>query len=87
MFMHDVAYNNSNCTFFNIWTTNAALNPELELRNNLDLFVPLPKFEGFKRFPLYNFAKNWNEIGDMRFQNNRSIFKHWLKNHLLSTLE
>ncbi len=85
--MHDVTYNNANVTFSNIWTTNAARNPDIELRNNLDLYLPPPKFEGFKKFPLYNFAKSWNEIGDMRFQHNRSIFKNWLKNHFLSTLD
>lgn len=82
LFMHDFTYN-CNPTFKNYWITNAERNLDIELRNNLNYFIPTPKYEGFKRFPLYNFAKSWNELNEMKFQNNRSIFKNWLKNHLL----
>ena len=43
-------------------------------------------FNGFKRFPPHDFAKAWNSVGDMRYQTNFSIFKHWLNDNLFTQM-
>jgi len=48
---------------------------------------PPPKFEGFKKFPLYDYAKLWNELGPMSGQNMRTVFKEWLYNEIFSTMD
>ncbi len=84
--MHKTINNLEHATFNNFWNFNQNRNIGHELRNNLDLIIPRPNFEGFKRFPAYDFATIWNNVGEMKFQTNYSIFKHWLNDNLLPQL-
>ena len=79
LFMHGIIHKHNNRTFENIWRTNEEREIGIDLRNANDLTLPTPHFEGFKKFPIFDFAKSWNEIGDMKYQSNFSIFKTWLK--------
>ncbi len=84
--MHGIIHGYNQKTFENIWTYNAERDVERTLRNANDIYLPTPNFEKFKRFPLYDFAKSWNNLGDMKYQHNFSIFKTWLKDDTFRTL-
>ncbi len=83
LFMHDIMYTNLKPTFANTWTTNLNRNLPHGLRNNSDFFIVAPRFEGFKRFPFYGFAKSWNELGELKLCPIRNKFKKLLINQLL----
>ncbi len=85
-FMHGIVYKNEHKTFVNVWKTNLDRNNIQNLRNADNLDTVAPKFEGFKRFPLYDFPRAWNEVGDMKLQHNATTFKIWLKNELFLQL-
>ena len=85
-FMHSVYNNYAPLSFKNIWTLNANRATEYELRNSNDFTVQFPRYEGFKKYPLYSFAKIWNESGDLRLYNNRVTFCVALRDKLLTEL-
>ena len=85
-FMHGLIHGYNVRTFANTWPINAHRNLEVNLRNQNELILPFPRFEGFKRFPLYDFAKNWNELGPMKLTPNPTTFTVWLKNEIFRQL-
>ncbi len=85
--MHGIVHGYNSKTFENTWTFNADRNVDRTLRNANDLFVPPPNFENYKRFPLYDFAKSWNNLGEIKYQQNLGLFKLWLKNDTFLNLE
>jgi len=87
LFMHSVQYEYAQSSFLESWQTNAARNPNLNLRNADDFYLPNPRVESFKNIPLYSFALTWNNLADeIKFQYNRVTFKIALKNHLFESL-
>ncbi len=84
--MHGFAHGYCHRTFLNTWDTNDNRNLNYALRNETDLIIPAPHFEGFKRYPIYDFAKAWNNLGPMKYQPNESIFKTWLKNEIFTQM-
>ena len=88
IFMHAVQYGYAHETFLNSWTTNIARNPNLQLRNADDFYLPNPRVDSFKNIPLYSFGNEWNNLDDgIKFQFNRITFKIALKNYLLESLQ
>jgi hypothetical protein len=67
------------------WTFNADRNPDLELRNGHDIYIPLAVSEQVKRLPLFSFAENWNKLPYDRLNPNHTTFKIALLNHLKSS--
>jgi hypothetical protein len=51
--MHSAHYKCSPSLFHNIWSTNAERNPELNLRNADDYYIPRANLSFFQRCPLY----------------------------------
>ena len=86
LFIHRVIHGHINRSFEFLRQNNLDRVNTIELRNNDDLFVPFPRYEGLKKFPIYDFPKCWNELGPMKYQNNPATFKIWLKNELFRTL-
>ena len=86
LFMHGIIYEYGIKTFEDTWPMNNARFLHQNLRNEYDLTIPQPNFEGFKKFPLYDFAKTWNELGPMKYQQNPTTFKIWLKDELFRQL-
>ena len=86
IFMHSVYNNYAPVSFSNIWTKNNDREQQYELRNENNFLLPRPRFEGFKKYPLYSFAKTWNESGDLRLYSNPITFKIALRNQLLEQL-
>jgi len=85
-FMHSIYNNYAPPSFDGVWPLNANRNIEHELRNTNDFTVAPPRFEGFKKFPLYSFSKAWNEAGDLRLYNNKFTFRVALRDKLLEEL-
>ena len=75
--MHGIIYRYGERTFENTWPINNTRLVPHNLCNTKDLIIPHPHFEGFKRYPLYDFAKSWNELGLMKLQENQTTFKIW----------
>ena len=86
IFMHSVYNNYAPVSFSNVWTKNIEREQQYELRNENNYVLPRPRFEGFKKYPLYSFAKTWNESGDLRLYSNPTTFKIALRNQLLEQL-
>ena len=85
IFMHSVYNNYAPVSFSNIWTKNNDREQQYELRNENNFLLPRPRFEGFKKYPLYSFAKTWNESGDLRLYSNPITFKIALRNNCSSS--
>ena len=85
--MHSIEYGYGLPTFINTWEKNFNRNPELNLRNADDFFLPQPRIESFKFIPLYSFPLEWNRLAaELKYQFNRTTFKIALKNSLLDSL-
>jgi hypothetical protein len=84
--MHSVTYNYAPPSFRNIWPRNIERNIEYDLRNNNMYTVPNPRIEQFKKSPLYSFAKLWNDLNDIKLQQNKKTFQIALKDYLLSEI-
>ena len=74
-------------SFLNVWPKNIYRDLSHELRNEDNFELPRPRFEGFKKYPLYTFAKTRNESGDLRLYSNLTTFKIALRNQLLVQLD
>ena len=67
---------------------NIARNPNLQLRNANDFYLPNPRVDSFNNIPLYSFGNEWNNFDDgIKFQYNRTTFKIALKKYLLESLQ
>ncbi len=75
MFMHAVAYNYNIESFNNVWMTNQQHNLDMNLRNADDFILPAVRRETFRRFLIYSLPLEWNQLGDVKFQRNRTTFK------------
>ncbi len=73
--MHAIYYKYNPSSFSNIWLTNAQRDIDMELRNANDFILPFVNLESFRRCPLYSLPFEWNKLGDIRYQPNRSTFK------------
>ena len=87
LFMHGIEYGYGLPTFINTWEKNFMRNPELNLRNADDFYLPQPRVDSFKLIPLYSFPLEWNRLNDeLKYQFNRTTFKIALKNSLFESL-
>jgi hypothetical protein len=83
-FMHTVAHNLAPSSFANTWITNADRDPELNLRNANDFYLPQPRTETFKKSTYYALPATWNSLTPyIKLQPNKITFKWALKAHLL----
>jgi hypothetical protein len=86
-FMHNYIHQRLPFSFNETWLFNHMRNPERELRNANDLFVPAHHFATVKRFPLFTFPRTWNEEEIQRKWNpSISAYCNQLKASLLASL-
>ncbi len=86
-FMHSIEYNYASSTFNTLFSKNISRETHHDLRNANDFIIPFARIETVKRLRLYSFPYTWNnEIGDLRFQQNKITFQIALKDHLLNQL-
>lgn len=87
LFMHSIEYNYCPSSFINIWQKNFERNPNIELRNANDYYIPLAKIESFKKIPLFSLPTQWNALPDeIKLQHNKFTFKHCLKDFLFESI-
>jgi hypothetical protein len=85
-FMHAVTYNYSPTSFTGVWATNDDRQLDITLRNNNQYSIPNPQIEQFKKSPLYSLPKEWNELNDIKLQQNKTTFIIALKELLISEI-
>jgi hypothetical protein len=85
-FMHNFAHGRLPLSFADMWTTNRARNPNLELRNAEDLYVPAHKFASLKRLPYFLFPKIWNEANILKRNPSKCAFTRNMKIALLNEI-
>jgi len=85
-YMHSIVYEYAHASFSGTWTRNINRFTEHNLRNNDDFTLPAPRYENFKRYPLYSFPSAWNSIGDVKFQRNKVTFGIALTDQLFDQL-
>jgi len=73
-------------SFTNMWITNQARNPQVILRNSVNLHVPNHHLESLKRLPLFTFPSIWNDDCIAKQNPNSKQYLRFLKNKLLDTL-
>ena len=86
-FMHTVYYGYAPPSFSNTWQTQAQRNPDLNLRNATDIYVPFPRIDLFKRMPIYALPHTWNSHDIVRYYANRTTFRYALQELLHSEAE
>jgi hypothetical protein len=87
IFMHSIKFNYAPISFENVWQTFNEREHVYNLRELSDFILPAPRFEGYRKFPIYALVKTWNEIDiNLRLQHNAVTFKIELKRHLLESL-
>jgi hypothetical protein len=86
LFMHAIKYDYGPVSFQNTWQLNNERNLIYNLRNLAEFAIIPPRFEGFKKFPLYSFPSTWNNLDDVKFHRNRTTFKIEFKKKLLESL-
>ena len=85
MFMHSVEYG-YNKAFENTWTHNNQRNPAINLRNGNEFYLPPVNKEVFRKSTLYSLPHTWNNLGDIKYQPNRTTFKINLLYNLFENL-
>jgi len=78
-------------SFNNTWTTNRIRHenqPEIELRNDDNLFIPFARTNQILTQPLIAFPQLWEAFpaGEIKFLRNKLEFNSKLKDHFLNTL-
>ena len=87
LFMHAIEYKYAPPSFNNTWIKNGDREPEIELRNANDFYLPLPRTQTFKKSTFYALPSAWNDLPQsLKLQPNKITFKWALKAHLLSDL-
>lgn len=87
LFMHSIHFNYCHSSFLNIWPKNNLRVTDHSLRNQTDFILPFPNTDNFKRFPLYDFPKSWNNLyPELKCQHNRFTFKIALINKIFENI-
>jgi hypothetical protein len=82
MLTHSIIHKYGPPALHNQWQSNAERNPDLELRNANDLYIPLAKSEQVKKLTYFALAKNWNNLPIEKQYANPTTFRIFLKEHL-----
>lgn len=87
IFMHSIEYKYAPSSFLSTWIKNADRDPDLNLRNATDYYLPIPRTETFKKSTYYALPSAWNDLTPaIKLQNNKITFRWALKAHLLNEL-
>ena len=86
MFMHSVFYECAPRSFSMTWQKNNLQQNDHNLRNLNEFTMPNPRIEQFKRFPIYSLPMEWNLERVLTLYENRTTFKHALRDQLFAEL-
>jgi len=59
---------------------------DYNLRNDDQYMLPVPRIELFKRLTMYSLPTEWNSAGDHRYYDNKTTFRHALRDKLFEEL-
>jgi len=85
-FMHNFINQKLPFSFNECWLLNYQRNPQLNLRNANDLFVPAHHYATVKRLPFYTFPRLWNDEPDRKTIPNVNTYVKKLKKSLLDAI-
>ena len=85
-FMHDFAHGKLPLSFAETWIQNRNRNPNIELRNAFNLYVPAHHLATTKRFPIFTFPNVWNNAQDIKFNPSKRVFLKFVKSALLNAI-
>lgn len=93
-YIHHYIYGFLPTLYTNYWPTNRvhrnAQDNDFELRNDNDLHFPPSRLKSFEIFPYFNLPRIWTNFNSLypniSIIRDKSKFKTFLKNHLLSSL-
>jgi hypothetical protein len=80
--MHSIVHKYAPSILHEEWQTNAVRNPNIDLRNRDDLYVPAASSEQAIKLPAISFAKMWNDLPVEKRYPNPVLFKNCIKEHL-----
>jgi hypothetical protein len=86
LLMHSVVHKYGPRILEDEWQTNAMRNPEIELRNRDDLYVPAASSEQASKLPAISFAKMWNDLPIEKQYPNPALFKNCIKEYLWNNI-
>jgi hypothetical protein len=86
--MHNYFHGKLPFSFNEIWTTNRMRNPNLELRNADNLYIPPPphNFATTKRFPLFSFPRILNEESVLKYNPAQRAYLKSVKSAMLNAI-
>ncbi len=88
LFMHTIQYQYCHTSFKDVFVTNNQRNHDHMLRNLNNYYVPFPRYDFFKKSPLYTLPNLWNELPDeLKYQSNKYTFKIATINHFFGLIE
>jgi hypothetical protein len=85
-FMHNYFHGKLPFSFNETWTTNRMRNPNLELRNADNLYIPPHNFATTKRFPLFSFPRIWNEESVLKYNPAQRAYLKCVKSAMLNAI-
>jgi hypothetical protein len=85
-FMHNYHFKKLPLSFAELWLLNSERNNDRILRNANAYYIPQPRIELVKRFPLFTFPTAWNSENDDKYNPSQPAFLKNLKKRLLETL-
>ncbi len=84
--MHNYINQRLPFSFNETWLFNFMRNPDRELRNANDVYVPAHHFATVNRFPLFSFPHIWNEENNRKWNPSLPAYCKQLKAALLASL-
>ena len=84
--MHKFIHNILPFSFSETWITNRARNPNLELRNVDDLYIPPHNFATTKRFPLFSFPRIWNDEPVTKYNPSLKLYLKSVKSAMINAI-
>ncbi len=85
-FMHDFHHGKLPLSFNETCLPNRIRNPDLELRNADNLYVPAHHYATTKRFSLFTFPRTWNEATAIKLNPSQRVFLRNVKSAMLNSI-
>jgi signal recognition particle subunit SEC65 len=85
-FMHKYTHGKLPLSFNEMWITNRQRNPNIELRNADNYYVPPHHYATTKRFPFFSFPRIWNEADQIKNNPSISVFLKNVKSAMFASI-
>jgi hypothetical protein len=85
-FMHKYTHGKLPLSFNEMWITNRQRNPNIELRNADNYYVPPHHYATTKRFPFFSFPRIWNEADQIKNNPSINVFLKNVKSAMFASI-